>query len=310
MADENNNATNGNGNESKQPKALTVADDMDSRRVFPTVDAAQQYLAASAERFTDFGNVFVAAPGVGQDEEGNPVWDEEIYTPQMDVMVAVLRKQGKGVKAIVVAPVPKVNVLMESDAGKSWVEKILHKELNHVAVRHLRDAEDPGSFVDQMPTTVDGYITSERGTGGIMETFDLLYKGIDAALSQKLPVWSKARFIKSELKKALESKGYASEFYPALEDYKGQSLFEAALDIGISAAKRKGLDPAIFQRWKDTRNAKAYNAGEDEDEEELNLESLTDALLADDAKPTTEAETPAAEPAAADSTPAEAEATA
>jgi hypothetical protein len=57
-----------------------------------------------------------------------------------------------------------------------------------------------------------------------METFDLLYKGIDAALSQKLPVWSKARFIKSELKKALESKGYASEFYPALEDYKGQSF--------------------------------------------------------------------------------------
>jgi hypothetical protein len=207
-----NEATNGNGNESKQPKALTVADDMDSRRVFPTVDAAQQYLAASAERFTDFGNVFVAAPGVGQDEEGNPVWDEEIYTPQMDVMVAVLRKQGKGVKAIVVAPVPKVNVLMESDAGKSWVEKILHKELNHVAVRHLRDAEDPGSFVDQMPTTVDGYITSERGTGGIMETFDLLYKGIDAALSQKLPVWSKARFIKSELRRLLSRKATPLSF--------------------------------------------------------------------------------------------------
>jgi hypothetical protein len=127
--------------------------------------------------------------------------------------------------------------------------KILHKELNHVAVRHLRDAEDPLSFVDQMPTTVDGYISSERGTGGIMETFDQLYKGIDAALAGKFPNWAKRRFIKGELKKALESKGYALEYYPDCEDYKGQSLFEAALAIGTNAAKRKGLDPTIFERW-------------------------------------------------------------
>jgi hypothetical protein len=98
-----------------------------------------------------------------------------------------------------VAPVPKIDVLLDSPAGKSWVEKILHKELNHVAVRHLRDAEDVKNFVDQMPTTVEGYITSERGTGGIIETFNELYKGIDTALSAKLPVWAKARFIKSEL---------------------------------------------------------------------------------------------------------------
>jgi hypothetical protein len=227
-------------------------------------------------------------------------------------MVSVLRKQGKGVKAIVVAPVPKIDVLLDSPAGKSWVEKILHKELNHVAVRHLRDAEDVKNFVDQMPTTVEGYITSERGTGGIIETFNELYKGIDTALSAKLPVWAKARFIKSELKKALESKGYAAEFYPTLEDYKGQSLFDAALDIGINAARRKGLDPTIFERWKATRATKAFTADEDEDEEELNLESLTDALLAEGAdKPATAVEPAATGDAGADAgTPADAEATA
>lgn len=277
------------------PKPLTVAEDMDARRIFPNVAEAAAYLAASAERFTDFGDIPLAMPGLVKDEEGNVKVDEEsgqpetdpaVYSDSVDVMVALLRKQKGGVKAIVVAPIPKVSVLQESESGNAWVQKILHKELNHVAVRHLRDAEDVLSFVDQMPTTIEGYISSERGVGGIMETFDALYKGIDAALSTKLPVWAKARFIKSELKKALESKGYASEFYPALEDYKGQSLFEAALDIGVNAAKRKGLDPTIFERWKSTRNAKTYTPGDDEDEEELNLDSLTDALL--------EAEKPAA----------------
>jgi len=300
-----------NATESKEPKAPpTVAEDMDARRIFPNFAEAQAYMAACSERFADLkaGEIPVAAPGVSEDGEPNP----EVYTDSMDVMVSVLRKQGKGVKAIVFAPVPKVSVLLDSDAGKAYVEKILHKELNHVAVRHLRDAEDPLSFVDQMPTTVDGYITSERGTGGIMETFDVLYKGIDSALSGKFPNWSKRRFIKSELKKALESKGYALEFYPDIEDYKGQSLFEAALALGTNAAKRKGLDPTIFERWASTRNSKTFTPDEQDEDEELNLDALTDALL-DEGK-TEEAAAPAAtdvqpeasEPAGQDSEPAEA----
>lgn len=268
MADEANTTTPA---EAAKPK--TVAEDMANRRVFPNAEAASQYLNACADTFADFAETKLAAPGL--DDEGN--FDPAIYTDQMGVMVSTLKNKGK-VKAIVVAPIPLTQVLLESDAGRAWVEKILQKELNHVAVRHLRDAEDVRNFIDQMPTTVEGYISSERGTGGIMESFDALYKGIDSALSAKLPVWSKARFTKGELKKALESKGYASEFYPAVEDYKGNSLFEAALEIGIAAAKRKGLDPTIFERWKNTRATKTYEPGED-DEEEFNLDALTDALV-------------------------------
>jgi hypothetical protein len=163
------------------------------------------------------------------------------------------------------------------------VEKILHKELNHVAVRHLRDAEDVSTVVDQIPTTLDGYITSGReGGGGIMEAYDELYKQINATLAAKLPVWSKARFTKGELKKALESKGYAAEYYPAVEDYKGASLFETALQLGVAAAKRKGLDPTIFERWADTRNTKTFTPGDEEDDDSLDLDSLTDALIDSD----------------------------
>jgi hypothetical protein len=301
MADENNAQT---ATETKDSKAKTVADDMTARRIFPSLEEATQYLNASADTFkADWESYPIAAPGM--DADGN--FDEKIYS-DVDVMVSVLRNARK-VKAIVVAPIPRVDALLESEEGRKWVEKILHKELNHVAVRHLRDAEDVSTVVDQMPTTLDGYITSGReGGGGILESYDELYKQINATLGAKLPVWSKARFTKGELRKALESKGYAAEYYPAVEDYKGKSLFETALELGIAAAKRKGLEPTIFERWRDTRNSKTFEAGE-EDEGEFDLDALTDALVEsekdEEAPAKDEAEQPAApEPAAAESEPA------
>jgi hypothetical protein len=119
MADENTQTET--ADESKAAKAPTVAADMDARRIFPDTATALEYINASAARFADWNETTVAAPGVGADEEGHVTFDPAIYTPDMDVMVAVLRKQGQGVKAVVVAPVPKVNVLLESDAGKAWV---------------------------------------------------------------------------------------------------------------------------------------------------------------------------------------------
>ena len=289
MADE----TKTNETESKAPKAKTVADDMDARRLFPNIAEAVAYLTASAATFTDFGDYPIAAPKM--DENGN--FDAETYGDQTDTMVALLRRDSK-VKAIVVAPVPKIDALLESEEGRKWVEKILHKELNHVAVRQLRDAEDVTTVIDQIPTTLDGYISSSREGGGIIATFDELYKLLNSALAA-VPVWAKARLIKTDLRKAMESKGYALEFFPALEDRPDGSLFAKAIALGISAAKRKGLDPTIFERWAATRDAKEYKPGDEEVEIDLdNIDALTDSMLADEAKaaPATDAtpETPTA----------------
>jgi hypothetical protein len=301
--------------ESTETKQKTVAEGMAARRIFSSdenataIEQAAQYLGAAASTYSDFGDMTIAAPGM--DEEGN--FDSEVYPETVDVMVSLLRSGGK-VKAIVVAPIPRVDDILSNEAARSWATKIIHKELNHVAVRHLRDAEDVSTMVDQMPTSLDAYITSGReGGGGIMEAFDELYKLINSTLAAKLPVWGKARFIKSELKKALESKGYASEYYPALEDYKGESLFVVALNLGVAAAKRKGLDPTIFERWAATRDAKAFTAGEEEDEDSLDLDDLTNALLKSD-KPEeaapTEGTAEAGEPEGSESEPETAEATA
>lgn len=269
-------------------KAKTVADDMDARRIFDSVDKATEYLNACSSMFSDFADTPLAAPGLT--ESGD--FDPEIYTDGVQIMVGTLRKAKEGVKCIYIAPIPTLDALLADTAGTDWVQRIIHKELSHVAVRALREAEDISTVVDQMPTTRDAYISSARdGGGGIMEAFNELYKSVSATMASKVAVWGKFKLTKQELKRAFESKGYAEEFYPALQN-RGEgkpSLFVVALQLAKMAAAKKGLDATIFQRWEDTRDAKAFNASESEDD--FDLDGMTESLLADDTADATEATT-------------------
>jgi len=263
------------------PKAKTVADNMDSRRVFNSTEDALNYLNLCSESFSDFTDIPLASVGLIIDDDG-VTFDPEIYTDSMRVMVSTLRSQKGaeatgGIKAIVVAPIPTLDAMLGDDSGKSWLLKIIDKEFNHVAVRALRDASDVSTVVDQMPSTRDAYISSSReGASGIIESYNELFKDLNRILSAKVNVWAKARLTKNELKRALESKGYAAEYYPALENRKSGSLFVAALDLAVSAAKLKGFDPTIFERWAETRDGKAFTS--DEDEDAVDLGDLGDLL--------------------------------
>lgn len=263
---------------------LTVAEDMDSRRIFSTVTDAENYLNKCAADFSDFATTPLAAVGLPDGE-----FDPTIYTDGMEVMVATLRKAKAGIKAIVVAPVPSLNLLLADSAGRDWIKRIIEKELNHVAVRSLREAEDISTVVDQIPTTMAAYISSARESSGIMDTFNELYKSLNSTLSAKIPVWAKARLVKGELKKCLESKGYSDEYYPALEN-RGEgkdSLFVVALNLGIAGAKAKGMDATIFERWAATRNAKAFTPGQaDTEEDDFDIGDLSAEMMKADAPAT------------------------
>lgn len=267
----------------KAAPVKTVSDDMDSRRIFTSTEDAAAYLNLCMNTFSDFATTPLAAPGLDM-ETGT--FDPAIYVEGVAVMVATLREAKKGVKAIVIAPVPTLGLLLSDDAGTEWVTKIIQKELNHVAVRALRDASDISTVVDQMPTTRDAYISSARGDGGIIEAFNELYKVLNATMASSVKVWARAKLSKVELKRSLESKGYAEEYYPALEN-RGEgkdSLFIVALTLALGAAKKKGLDGTIFQRWLDTRASKTFDASKVEDDDDLDMSALTDSLLADTTK--------------------------
>lgn len=267
-----------------QAKVKTVANNMDARRVFTDHQDAANYLTNLASTLSDFTTTTAVIHGVSMDEEGAFQFDPEIYSDGMAVMVSTLKEKLVGssaVKAIIVTPIPTLDSLMSDETGRAFLQKVAEKELGHLAVRVLRDVADVTTVADQMPLTRAAYLTSGReGGAGIMETYNELFKAINATMAAKVPVWAKARLTKGELKKALESKGYANEFYPQLEN-RGEgkdSLLVMALNMGITAAKSKGFDPTIFQRWLDTRSTKTIEVS---DEDDFDLDSLNEAMLAE-----------------------------
>lgn len=269
-------------NAEKAAKVKDVLNDMDSRRTFPNPDEAIAYIGKAMQDYPDFGNYPVAAPGVSINEEGGLDFDADVYTDDTRVMVAVLTQRGEkagesSVKAIVITPVPTYDSILSNPEGRAWAERILDKELNHVAVRQLRKADDIADVVDSMPKTLADYITSERAGGGILQAFEDLWRPIKTNMAKLSRSWRLANLSKKELRRACESAAYAEEYYPTLEKSKQGSLFVFALNGMIAQAKKDGLDPTIFQRWLDGRDEKKIDVAA-EDEDEFSLDDLTAAL--------------------------------
>lgn len=268
------------------PKILTVIDDMQNRMLFDTVDDAGAYLAKCQTDFADFNSYPFA--GVGIDEEG---FDPEIYTADMRVAVAILTQRGEGsqpstVKAIVVYPSPTIAAIMGTATGSDWLTGILEKEINHVAVRQLRKADDADAIADAiqtMPTTVEAYTTSGReSTGGILATFNDLWQLIKKGISAKSSPFRLANLSKKELRKSLESSAYAMAVYPKLEDRTNkrgepESLFVIAATYGQLLAKGKGLDTTVFDRCLSQRDEKVIDVAADDDDDEFDFDAMVKA---------------------------------
>lgn len=282
-------------------KAKNVLEDMDSRRILPNPEDATAYIAKCLADLPDFNDFPLAAPGVSI-VDGALVFDPEVYTDETRVMVSVLTQRGDGpntstVKAIVVAPIPTLDAILANPEGNSWAQRILEKELNHVAVRQLRKAEDVGDVVDTMPKTLGDYITSNRESSGILAAYEELWRPVKTNMGKLSRSWRLANLSKKELRRALESSAYAKEYYPTLEEAKQGSLFVFALN-GLSAqAKKDGLDPTIFERWLTNRNERVIDV-QAEDEEEFSLEDFAAAFEPDATA------TPAATPPATEEVPA------
>lgn len=286
--------------DSKAPKVQTVIDDMDNRRLFDSPEDAATYITKCQTDFTDFNSYPVAAQGLTEDGD----FDPEIYTDQMRIAVSVLTQRGEGagsstVKAIVIYPSPTLEAILESATGRDWLTSIMEKELNHVAVRQLRKAENADEIADAiqtMPTTIEAYTTSGReSTGGILQTYNDLWQLIKKAIGAKSTPFRLANLSKKELRKAMESSAYALAIYPKLEDRENkkgekESLFEVAANYGLVLAKAKGLDPTIFERMISQRDEKVIETSDDEDEGEFDLEAMAAELAASESNDSTEGE--------------------
>lgn len=289
MSDSNENtATEG----TKEAKAVKVIEGMAQRRFFDTTEDAANYLAACADSFTDFNDQPIAARGLSVDENGNAVFDSELYSDDMRVMIAVLTNKGeKGadgkrapstVKAIVITPAPKLETILANADARGWLDKIVNTELNHIAVRQLRNAAEIDTVADQMPASLAEYMASGRdSTGGIIDAFNELYKELNELFKKASKAWSKRRLTKPEIKNALQSRAFALDSFAELED-RGEgkeSLFDMFLKLGIDAAKNQGKDPTIFERWLETRANKVIDTDDSDEDEDDDIDDF-DALAA------------------------------
>lgn len=279
-------------------KAKTVLEDMDSRKIFNTVDEATTYLAKCQEDFADFESY--PAVTIGFTDSGE--FDPEVYNDTMQVAVVKLTEKGSAkegresqVKAIVIYPSPNPAAVIADPAASDWLAGIIAKEANLVAMRPLRKAsthDELSEAMGQMPTSIAEYITSQRETSsGILETYNSLWQLIKKAIGDRYKSFALANLSKKELRKAMESASYAATVYPNLEtrqNKKGEaeSYFELAARFGIALAKNDGLDPTIFERMLETRNEKAIEvAGDDDDAEDFDIEAMAAKLATAHAEP-------------------------
>lgn len=306
-------AAGGTVTPAKEPKVLTVRDDMPSRAIRDTTAEAAAYLIEAATKYSDFvsfdlispidaGREGGSAPGLTQDAEGNLVFDPVIFPESMRVMVSVLTQRGEGqgnstVKCIVVAPVPSLTMIQGDPAGVAWLDKIIGTELNRIAVRGLRpddaNINDP-TILDAMPKTLADYVTSNRGgSSTLLEAYEEYWKAVKQALSSLSKAFKLANLSKREFRFAMSSADYASRYYPTLEETKKGSLFVFAIQAFTAEGKKAGKDVSIFETWLNTRNEAKIDEKAEDDEGELSLDVLTQAMAKQAETPATPEATPA-----------------
>jgi len=285
-------------NTTAESKAKSVATDFPSRSLFPSIDEALAFISKSRETMPDFDSFPVVQVGFTEDGDFDPA----VYGEGMQVTLAKMTEKGskeKGtdttVRALVIYPTPTLEAVLADSQAQAWLEGLIAKECNLVALRPLRKAEtldDMAEAQEQMPTTIADYVTTKtEASAGILATYNELWQKVKKIMGEKFRSFGLANLSKKELRKAMESASYAAAIYPRLEsrtNKKGEpdSYFEGALKFGAALAKKEGLDPAFFDRALATRSEKEIAVIEDdEDSEEFDFEAEAAALAADEAQP-------------------------
>jgi hypothetical protein len=284
-------ATTPDGESAGKPTIELVKD----RRVFADLETAGAALASIAQDSNDFASVKLLCPGATFTEEGEfvpeaPEWTAETHEIMLAPLTtkAVKDKAGKVTKpasltGLVLCPIPTAAAVFADDTHRNALLEVWQKEMNHRAVRKLRNAENPETAVAEMPLSLESFCTSQAGGGvSAIAAFDDHWLPFSQAMAQKVPQWA-ARFPggkgKAHIRAAIENAAKAAALYPELESYgkSGESLFARILKAIIAKATREGQDTALLAKWLETRDQMEYDATT---EATLDNEALDD-LFAD-----------------------------
>lgn len=272
---------------------LKKLEDAPQRVIFPSLDDSLEYVGKLSELIAG-SDVQLSIYSLTIDENGdaapNPdqAWPQGADGKPHEAMVAKLNRQEgpqgdrrNVTKAIIVHPVPTLDQLLADDSGREMVESVIEKELNHRTFRPIRTADNIKAMLAEMPVSIEQFTTSSReSTGGLLATFNELYKGILDFMRTKLDRVRRARLTKEELRKCLENAAYATHYYAPLEEAGDFETFLAAMN---SIAERESMDTTLIAQWAAERKNQSFDA-DDEDGDTLDVADLMAGLTGDDSE--------------------------
>lgn len=154
-----------------------------------------------------------------------------------------------GIRGVVMFPAPRLETLLaEMDGNEKvvdWLDKIVEKELSHVAFRPLRVSESDEGFlqaVDKMPTSIDAYVISGR-VGVDTDTFDIVWPEMRKYLREVQPALYGLLPTKAEVLKCIRSKSYALATEEALEKASAFTFIASQMIEGCKTFKDSKGNP-------------------------------------------------------------------
>jgi hypothetical protein len=273
-------------------KPKTISKDMAQRSIFSTAQEVAAFLS-EVQEYEGFESLQHVIHGLQSDGS----IDFSVYPAGWDIYVVKLNEKittkmaevsgeesGFRPKAIIVWPVPSLELLMASEAGQELIAQTMQTELNTRLVRQLRTSENIVADQDAIPTTLDEWTAIGRAAmGSIYESYNELWTVLNKAMCQASSYWDRAKLTKMQVRKSMESTAYAEQLFPTLENHpKHGSLFVFALQAAKHLAGVKGLDDSIFDKWLANRDATKIDAGDSDDDDELDVGEMFAGMLADD----------------------------
>lgn len=267
------------------------------RRVFATLALAGVALGAIAAAATDFDSIPLVTPGASLDEEGAfvpeaPEWTAETHEIMLAPLATKAVKNAAGeitkpakLIALVFCPIPTVDAASTDDAGIIALNEVWRKEMNHRAVRKLRNSENVQAAASEMPLSLESFVTAQDSGPSGLEAFDDHWLTVSQVLAKQVPAWA-ARFPggkgKASIRGAVENAAKATALFGELEAFgtPAQSLFARLLQTTVKLATKAGQDVTLLNAWLETRNAQTYDQSA-EVTDTGSLDGMFDDLLAE-----------------------------
>lgn len=159
-------------------------------------------------------------------------------------------ERGNQTYGVVIAAIPSVSKIAESDSGQAWMNKVVTDSLLRQMTLAAKPKEE--GEVTSLPLKIEDFVTTSRTSG--LAAFNAVASDYVKALKQKgLKFMSKVL-----LRQVLASSQFAEQQFPRLS----QDNWQLVLDSMIQHVKQKGLEPGVLEHWKKTRDQVEIDTGD------------------------------------------------